>query len=215
MSNKINQRVLIFSFFFLLLNNTASFPSTHISPKGAYTVWLTDTQKIWLLIDLIRQGIKQQKAEKIIEIIAPDFVVGDKKLGKEELKGHLRDLFVDSQQRTNTLRFKELKPVNMEVTSTWDFEISDVKIHLQEDTARVDCNLLFWASGPDLEDKSFSLGRRVGEKFLFSKKDHVWKLIRADKLFKFLEDYGEDSLLKKDKEASIDGQFERKERRAR
>ncbi len=127
MSNKFLKIALFLSAFFLLLNTFASFSYADSKPNGPYTVRLSDKQKIYLLIDLLRKGVKQQKPEKIAEVMVPDFGSGGKSLGKEELKGELKDLFTNSQERRKSVRFKELKPVGMEVSSTWDFEIRDVE----------------------------------------------------------------------------------------
>ena len=215
MSNKFLKIALFLSAFFLLLNTFASFSYADSKPDGAYTVRLSDKQKIYLLIDLLRKGVKQQKIEKIAEVIAPDFGSGGKSLGKEKLKGKLSDLFTDSQKRVETPRFKELKPVGMEVSSTWDFEIRGVKIHLRGNRATVDCDLVFWMATPDPEDKDYPLGKRVKETFIFSKKDYVWKLSQADKFLYFLESYGEIPLDKEDGETPANGKLKREEKKAR
>ena len=214
MSNKRLKIMLFLSSFFLLL--TIFVPSYAVcKPSGAYTVRLSDKQKIYLLIDLLRKGVKQQKAEKIAEVIAPDFGSGGKSLGKEELKGELKDLFINSEKRRESARFKELKPVGMEVSSTWDFEIRDVRIYLRGNTATVDCDLIFWAAPPDPEDKDYSLGRRVKETFLFSKKGYVWSLSSADRFLNFLKNYGEIPLDREDEETPDDGKHKREEKKAR
>jgi len=154
------------------------------------------------LIDLLRQGVKQQKPGKIAEVIASDFASGSKGMGKEELKAELKDLFTNSQERRESARFKELKPVGIEVTPTWDFEIRDVKVHLHGNTATVNCDLVFWAAPPDPEDKDYPVGRRVRETFIFSKKDYVWRLSHADKFLDFLRSYGEIPLDKENEDTS-------------
>ncbi len=191
MSIKFLKIAIFLSFFFLQLTISASFSYVDSKPDGPYTVRLSDKQKIYLLIDLLRKGVKQQKPEKIAEVMAPDFGSGGKSLGKKKLKAELNDLFTNSQERRESARFKELKPVGMEVSSTWDFEIRDVKVHLRGNKATVDCDLIFWAATPDPEDKDYPLGRRVKETFIFSKRDDVWRLSRADKFLNFLESYGE------------------------
>ncbi len=214
MSNKPLKIALFLSAFFLLL--TIFVPSYLVCrPRGPYTVRLSDKQKIYLLIDLLRKGVKRQKAGKIAEVMAPDFVSGSKSLGKEKLKGKLSDLFANSQERRESVRFKELKPVGMEVSSTWDFEIRDVKIHLRGNRATVDCDLIFWAAAPDPKDKDYPLGRRVKETFIFSRSDDVWRLSRADKFLNFLESYGEIPLDQEDEETPALPRGSPKERKGR
>jgi len=209
MSNKFLKIMLFLSSFFLLL--TIFLPSyAFCKPSGPYTMRLSDKQKIYLLIDLLRQGVKQQRPEKIAEVIAPDFGSGGKGLDKEELKGRLGELFTSSQKRMETPRFKALKPVGMEVSSTWDFEMRDVKIHLQGNRATVDCDLVFWAASPDPEDEDYPAGRRVRETFLFSKRDDVWRFSRADKFLNFLESYGEVPLDEEDERASDNRKSQRR-----
>lgn len=209
--NRSFQRIFILLLFLLL--TIISYADS--KPDGPYTVRLSDKQKLYLLIDLLRKGVKQQKAEKIAEVIAPDFGSGGKSLGKEELKGELKYLFINSEKRRESARLKELKPVGMEVSSTWDFEIRDVRIYLRGNTATVDCDLIFWAAPPDPEDKDYSLGRRVKETFLFSKKGYVWSLSSADKFLNFLESYGEIPLDREDEETPDNGKFKREEKKAR
>ena len=215
MSNKLLKIAFFLLSFFLLLTTSVSYSYAGSKPNGPYTMRLSDKQKIYLLIDLLRQGVKQQKAGKIAEVMAPDFGSGGKGLGKEELKGRLEELFTSSQKRMETPRFKELKPVGMEVSSTWDFEIRDVKVHLHGNTATVDCDLIFWAAPPDPEDKDYSLGRRVKETFLFSKKGYVWSLSSADRFLNFLKNYGEIPLDREDEETPDDGKRKREEKKAR
>jgi len=215
MSNKFLKIALFLSAFFLLLNTFASFSYADSKPNGPYTVRLSDKQRIYLLIDLLRQGVRQQKLGKIAEVMASDFGSGGKSLGKEELKGELKDLFTNSQQRRKSVRFRELKPVGMEVSSTWDFEIRNVKIHLRGDRATVDCDLIFWAAAPDPKDKDYPVGRRVKETFIFSRSDDVWRISRADKFLNFLESYGEIPLDQEDEETPAEGKPKREERKGR
>jgi len=182
---------ILSAFMFCLVLVTSSFGRSKHDQLGRYCLVLTDKQKIYLLIDQVRQGVKQQKVEKIAEVITPDFGSGGKRLDREELRVELQDLFANSHQRRESARFKELKPVGIKVSSTWDFEIKDVEISINGNEAAVSCNLVLWAAPPDPDDKDYPLGRRVRETISLSKKNNVWKISRADQLLSFLEKHGE------------------------
>jgi hypothetical protein len=182
---------ILLTFMFCLLLLPCTFGRSKHDQLGRYCLVLTDKQKIYLLIDQLRQGVKQQKVEKIAEVMAPDFSSAGKSLDREELRVELQDLFANSHQRREIARFKELRPVGIEVSSTWDFEIKDVEISINGNEATVSCNLVFWAATPDPEDKEYPLGRGVRETISLSKENKVWKISRTEQLLSFLEKYGE------------------------
>ena len=181
---------------FLASSTLARFHTHKATEADLHRPSITEEGKIQVIINEMVQGIKKQKVEVVIRSFSQAFKEGDKIAGREEAKAKLEQFFANSTERMKDPLFVKKTPLAPNITSTWDFEIRDLEVTVDGNTAFATCNLIFLLASPDPNDSEWQRGRRMKETFTFVKEGNFWRLESTEKLFEFLENYDRQLTLK-------------------
>jgi len=166
------------SFLFLLLLVLIN------SPSAQDFVNLTDEQWIELALDMIRKGLQQQDAAKILRVVSPGaFVGGQEAQPTERLSLRFQRIFSNSHQRANRLQKPTFLRADspLHLSNLWDFDILDPKIEIDGDSAVVECELVLWGGTPAEGSDGTGIGSasslqgRTKERFVFRRPPDVEK----------------------------------------
>lgn len=193
MRNKILLSVLVILFLFLVSSTLARFHTHKVTGADLHRPNITEDGRIQVIINEMAQGIKTQKIERIVRSFSQSFKEGDKVVGREEAEVKLEQFFANSAERMKDPLFIKKTPLAPNITSTWDFEIRDLKVTVDGNIASATCYLIFLLAPPDPNDSQLHRGRRAKETFTFVKEGNFWRLKSAERLFEFLENYNQPS----------------------
>jgi len=166
--------------------------------KDLHRVTITEEGKISALLDCLAQDIKEQRGERLPFYFTYPFKNSDKTFEKAtDVTKTFNSLFESSKKRKNDKLFIRKTPSVDNLTSTWDFQIDNMKINIEGNRATVKCNLIFYAAYPDTSDIEWKApGRRTKTKFSLVKDGNKWRISKVDKLFSFIEDVTEEQALR-------------------
>jgi len=137
---------------------------------------LNDTLQIEIVLAELRQGIQLQNPEIVLHGLAEDFEETGKLKGRNAVGNLLTAYFAAAKNRKTPFN-------NPKLTTTWDFDLTEVKIKKIGANFQVDCDLLF----NDLAlDSTKAKLAQMSEKFTFEQQGELWKLKNSNSLFKFL-----------------------------
>jgi len=174
-------------------------------------VKLTDRQWLELSLDMIRKGVQQQDASRVMKICAPPVRSPEGGvLSKNALGIRLKEIFSNSSNR----RIGLSKPASalddnpLIASNFWDFDILTPHIDIKGDSAFVECELVLW--GAAANPRSDKRGKHAPARFVFfsapyakalpgpdegstfggkaSRSDRSWQLLSIAPLLDFLEE---------------------------
>jgi hypothetical protein len=184
---------LVALLLFLASSTFARFHTHKATEADLHRPNITEEGKIQVIINEMAQGIKKQKVEMVVRSFSQSFKEEDKIVGREKAKAKMEQFFANSAERMEDPLFVKKAPLAPNITSTWDFEIRDLKVTVDGNTASATCNLISLLAPPDLNDNQWHRGSRTKETFTFVKEGNFWRLESAEKLFNFLENYNQPS----------------------
>jgi len=182
--------VLIFLVLLFLSSSSYHYDKKEATDSDMCRPSITEEGKISALLCCLSQDVKEQRSERFPFYFAYPIISEDKTFEKyDELMMYIDALFEKSKKRKNDKLFIRKKPSVNDLSSTWDFQLDDVKIDIIGEKANVTCNLIFYAAYPDTTDIEWKApGRRMEATFTCVKKDNQWRISKIDKLFGFIED---------------------------
>lgn len=135
-----------------------------------------DTLQIEIALAELRQGLQLQNPEITLHGFADDFEETGIVKGRNAAKNFLAAYFAAAMSRGNPLN-------NPNLTTTWDFDITGVRIQKTGAVFQVDCNLVFHQLALDSTTAGLA---QATEKLIFQKQGELWMLKNSGQLFKFL-----------------------------
>jgi len=203
------KNILIFFLFLFLTSSSQHYDKKKVTNKDLTRPVITEEGKISALLCCLAQDLKEQKRERFPFYFTYPLISAERSFDKRDDMIEIIDaLFKKSKKRKNDKLFIRKTPQVEKLTTTWDFQIDDVKIKVTGEKATVKCNLIFYAAYPETTDVEWKApGRRTKANFTLLKKDNEWRISRIDKLFSFIEDVIVDQTSKRakfDKRRNID-----------
>jgi hypothetical protein len=160
----------------LFLSHSVAAQTKGLADLANHRAVLNDTLQIEIVLAELRQGIQLQNPEIILHGLAEDFEETGKVKGRNVVGNLLTAYFAAAKNRKTPFN-------NPRLMTTWDFDLTEVKIKQVGPNFQVDCNLLF----NDLAlDSAKAQSAKISEKFTFAKQGELWKLKNSSSLFKFL-----------------------------
>lgn len=166
-SPRFRRSTLLFFIALLVLFN---------SSFAQHFVKMTDQQWVELALDMIRKGIQQQDTTKVFMVVAPEVSIkGEMNESRANLNRKLQTVFDNAYKRKTHLE-KPAFPRGdnpLHLSNFWDFDILDIEIKIEGDSAVVECELVLWGAPPG--KGSTQAGKRTKERFVFKTPPEVDK----------------------------------------
>jgi hypothetical protein len=174
----MKRRVILFWVIFLSL--ASSIPARDIgkelTSKGIHVASLSGEDKINLQINRLEQAIRQQNAEVILGIVAPDYSESDPVFDKDRLRDILERCFSTlSNQRGFSTQVNQ--KTGWRLTASHDFYLLNPKIRTGQDKAQAECDVGFFVAS----------NRVTKDTLTFSEMGSNWLLTESKGFFSFLE----------------------------
>ncbi|MDZ7361798.1 MAG: hypothetical protein ONB46_13890 [candidate division KSB1 bacterium] len=174
MKTSIWNKVLLVAMLFL--SPMVAAQTKGLADLANHRAVLNDTLQIEIVLAELRQGIQLQNPEILLHGMAEDFEETGKVKGRHAVGNLLTSYFAAAKNRKTPFN-------NPRLTTTWDFDLTTVKIKKSGSNFQVDCDLLF--NDLALDSTKANLAK-ISEKFIFEKNGELWKLKNSNSLFKFL-----------------------------
>lgn len=127
-------------------------------------VRLSDKDCIELSLDMIRKGIQQEDAEKVLLVSGMILRTSDKsELTAQQMQSELESIFANAHKSKRLIPCPDLPREDIPLSNSafWDFDIVDPDISIEKNSAIVTCTLVFW------HHKSPENALRVSERMIF------------------------------------------------
>ncbi len=163
---------------------------------------LSDEDCVGLSLDMIRKGIQQEQAARVLKVVGDAVSVKGVETKSDGVAQNLNKIFNNSSQRARVQGSRAITRTSSKQgdSNLWDFDILSPKITMiGNDSAVVECELILWEADTGDPRKT---GSRIAERLVFwspyedrpkmtaSHDPFRWQLIACDHLFDFLADYG-------------------------
>ncbi|MFQ6003516.1 MAG: hypothetical protein ACE5KJ_07190, partial [Candidatus Zixiibacteriota bacterium] len=144
--------------------------------KGIHVACLSEEDKINLQINKLEQAIRQQNIEDVLRVTSSDYSENNLVFDKKRLSASLERSFSNfAKNREFSTQVNE--KVGWKVTATQDFYVRNPKIQIDENKAKVECEIGFFLTSNQITKETLT----------FSKVGSNWFLAESEHFFSFIE----------------------------
>jgi len=149
--------------------------------SGQGLMRIGDSEAVSFRLDQLRTIVMNGHSASIEDIMATDFRIGCANHAKSDATVLFDSAFASNSKRTTAFS----QPATIQFDGFWDFDIQNVNITIDGDSAYVDCRLILHAQETNDRSEYAAI-----DHLLFVKSEFGWKLSGCNNLFDFLIESG-------------------------